>query len=451
MINWKPVLAAWSRELMATDLSARVDPQPESEDWLGFKPAADSDIAALEARLGLMLPPSYKSFLLTTNGWRVTTPFIYRIRPASEVEWFRIENEQWVELYQESGSDEDDDEYYRYTENGALGHRGAHMPSLVQISDVGDGVYLLNPQAVTPDGEWEAWFFANWVPGAMRYPSLAHLLLHDYGTFRQTMKVQGPMIKLPELATPKPTAPRIPAERIGEKPPKAPSIESLVDEMQSLDEKARNRAVRTFFGKLKGRPRAKRRPDLSAILIQLFYRSEFPDVRAACIAGLTELAEDSPPAKPLLDALSDANPGVVLQGIFALSYFPDERAVEALCRFIESEVNSLFNESAMNQLGAIGDPKAVPTLAKVLFNTGNKLAQTFSTAGYNIGRCGREGVDVLIGALEHADPRIRHAAVVGIAISNDPRADACLKRMKNDPDQTVRQRAATGIGRSGRL
>jgi hypothetical protein len=194
IIDWKPILASWSKELMATDLAACVDPPPLSTDWLGFDPATGLDIAHLEGRLGVMLPPSYKSFLLTTNGWRATTAFIHRVRPAAEVDWFRVENEQWAEIYQESGSEEDDEDYYRYSEAGAPGHRADHMSSLLQISDVGDGVYLLNPLAVTPDGEWEAWFFSNWVPGAERYPSFGHLLIHDFTTFRRTKELKGQTI-----------------------------------------------------------------------------------------------------------------------------------------------------------------------------------------------------------------------------------------------------------------
>jgi hypothetical protein len=41
-------------------------------------------------------------------------------------------------------------------------------------------VYLLNPQVVSEDGEWDAWFFANWLPGATRYRSFAEMILKEY-------------------------------------------------------------------------------------------------------------------------------------------------------------------------------------------------------------------------------------------------------------------------------
>ena len=142
MIDWRKLLTRWSRELMGTELAVSVEPPPDSTDWLGFAPATASDIEAAERRLGLVLPPSYRSFLLTSNGWRRTTPFIDRIRPVQEVDWFSTENEQWVEFYSDNDVSVTDAEY-DYSDDGASGCRAEHMSSLVQISDVDDGVYLL--------------------------------------------------------------------------------------------------------------------------------------------------------------------------------------------------------------------------------------------------------------------------------------------------------------------
>lgn len=51
-----------------------------------------------------------------------------------------------------------------------------YLSTAIQISEVDDGVLLLNPAIVTPEGEWEAWFFANWLPGALRSPSFFELI-----------------------------------------------------------------------------------------------------------------------------------------------------------------------------------------------------------------------------------------------------------------------------------
>ena len=173
MIDWKPLLIGWSQDLMKTELAARIRSVARiHQNWLGFhlRPCRGGEIETLEQRLGVTLPESYKAFLLTTNGWRRPTAFINRLRPTQDVNWFRVENEQWVEVYSESGSTLPDEEYYKYGKDGASDHRAEHMFSLLQISDVEDGVYLLNPEAVTPDGEWEAWFFANWIPERTALP-----------------------------------------------------------------------------------------------------------------------------------------------------------------------------------------------------------------------------------------------------------------------------------------
>lgn len=57
---------------------------------------------------------------------------------------------------------------------------------MLKISHAPDAsdVYLLNPRVVTPDGEWEAWYFAHWLPGAVRYRSFWDLMNDEYHNFR---------------------------------------------------------------------------------------------------------------------------------------------------------------------------------------------------------------------------------------------------------------------------
>ncbi len=411
--------------------------------------ATEAQIEELESRLGIVLPPSYKSFLRTSNGWPATTTFIDRVRATADVDWFRVENEQWIDVYSDKGSEASDEDYYTYGEGGARDHRVDHMSSLLQVSDVSDGVYLLNPKAMTPDGEWEAWFFANWIPGASRFPSFAHLMLSEYRVFQRLEKLEGPVSELPELIIPGASVRRVAARPLRATKAKAGSLESLIQQMQSADTRTRAKAIRAFFGKLQGRPRAGRRPDLVKPLTDLFYSSKDASARSACVAALTEVADDAPAPAPFLDALSDPDPGVVLQGIFALDYFPDRNAVGPLCRFVDSGVNPLFSESAMSHLGQFGDPRAIPTLERVLHNLSNPMGQSFGTAGLALGRCGPKGVDVLVAALDSPDPRVRFAAIVGLDVSHDPRAKTNLERMKQDPDPNVRARAGMVRGDGG--
>lgn len=71
-----------------------------------------------------------------------------------------------------------DDIYLRYDDiqppEGVI--RPTHMQQCLMVSDWGDAGFLaLNP-AIQHDGEWEAWHFANWHPGAVRYRSFVDLL-----------------------------------------------------------------------------------------------------------------------------------------------------------------------------------------------------------------------------------------------------------------------------------
>lgn len=447
MLDWNSLLKRWSKELSQTELAKRLDPPAESAHWLGFAPVSDEEIAEAERRLGVLLPPSYRAFLKTSNGWRRTTTFIGRVRPVAEINWFRVENEEWAEIYAEQGSDLPDTEYFDYSEGSAPDHRASHMKSLLQISDVDDGVYLLNPEAVTPDGEWEAWFFASWIPGAERYPSFAHLMISQYQSFRELDELPPPTDPVPTLPIPAPDVPRIAAKRARASRPKAPSLESLVEVMGSTDPKARAKAVRTFAGRFRGRLRGDRRPDLIQPLCDLFYSSPDRDVRSVCVQGLSEFAEDGNPPKPLFDALSDPDPAIVLSGTHALDDFPNPEAWKPLCDFIDSGKNPLVSTSAILALSEMGDERAVPTLTRALLDTDPPLEQNLAFAAQALARCGPPGMQALLDASYNADARIRFAAVVGLDVTGDAAATPRLDELRNDPDPLVSKRAKHRVGK----
>jgi SMI1 / KNR4 family (SUKH-1) len=168
--DWRPTLERWSREWLDSLDAADLEQVPRElveQRWLGTEPATDAQIAAAEARLGLRLPPSYRAFLATTNGWGPTSPFVDRLCRVEEVERFAVLNPDWVEAY----------------------GGGTELEELVQISDVGDSaVLLLNPGVVAPDGEWEAWFFATWSPDEERCPSFAALLETQHALFARVVE-----------------------------------------------------------------------------------------------------------------------------------------------------------------------------------------------------------------------------------------------------------------------
>jgi hypothetical protein len=181
--DWRDFLMQWSRELLAcADIAAAVGPEVARSGWLGYPPAGGEEIAAAEARLGARLPPSYRAFLSTTNGWREAGFFIHNLWPVAEIEWYAARHQDLIDAWMAGANYYGpappvlDAEYFVY-DNTQTALRDEYLQTALEISeDTGDGVCLLNPQVVFPDGEWEAWFFAHWIPGAHRYRSFWDLM-----------------------------------------------------------------------------------------------------------------------------------------------------------------------------------------------------------------------------------------------------------------------------------
>jgi hypothetical protein len=189
---WHPFLEHFSREVLADrDQRASLPPEVITSGWLGFPPATANEVKALEKRLGTRLPDSYRSFLLTSNGWRTAGAFVYDLLPAAKVTWFRDSHKDWLDAWGEGARvygeaiPVSDEEYFVYgPEQDSCKFRDEYWRATLAISGIGDSaIYLLNPLVVTADGEWEAWCFANWYPGAHRYRSFRELMQHELQSF----------------------------------------------------------------------------------------------------------------------------------------------------------------------------------------------------------------------------------------------------------------------------
>jgi hypothetical protein len=139
--------------------------------------ASEEEIAAAEARLGLQFPDSYREFLAFTNGWRMLNAFVEQLWPAAELERYAVRHADLVDGWL-TGSRmyptprPTDAEYLVYgPAQDPVVMRNEYLSRVVEVSDYADGVLLLNPEVVFEDGEWEAWFFAPWIPGARRFRS----------------------------------------------------------------------------------------------------------------------------------------------------------------------------------------------------------------------------------------------------------------------------------------
>lgn len=189
--NWIELLTQWSAAVLADDESTEDLPaEVITSGWLGYPGATEAQITAAEIRLGTRLPPSYREFLKVSNGWRDTS-FIYEVWSAEEIAWFAVRHRQWIDIYVRGAAHRQhmpDQAYLVYgTQQNPLRFRAEYLQTALEISARGDSaIYLLNPQIVTPEGEWEAWFFANWLPGVRRYRSFWELMQGELDIFRRT-------------------------------------------------------------------------------------------------------------------------------------------------------------------------------------------------------------------------------------------------------------------------
>jgi SMI1 / KNR4 family (SUKH-1) len=181
--EWESWLANWNRELLERIdpalenrltgvgitlethlLRYGVTPETRASGWLGYPAAAEDQIRRLETRLGKTLPPSYRAFLKASNGFRQPQMLVWRILPAEEVDWFRVRNQQTIDMLKSYDLED--------------------LSDTLEISAreiAGSAVYLLNPKAVTADGEWEALYYAHWhAPNCIQHSSFWDLMQREY-------------------------------------------------------------------------------------------------------------------------------------------------------------------------------------------------------------------------------------------------------------------------------
>jgi SMI1 / KNR4 family (SUKH-1) len=211
--EWESWLADWNRELLERIdptlenrltragislethlLQYGVTPETRASGWLGYPGATEDQIARLEARLGKTLPPSYRAFLKASNGFRQPQMLVWRILPAEEVDWFRVRNQQTIDILKP--------------------HDLEDLSDTLEISAreiAGSAVYLLNPNVVTGDGEWEALYYAHWQgPNCIHFSSFWDLMQREYkysvlhqargeGQLSKEDDLQMIMVKFPSL------------------------------------------------------------------------------------------------------------------------------------------------------------------------------------------------------------------------------------------------------------
>jgi hypothetical protein len=197
--SWETLLKTWNDTLFANKDKLRVLPDNLLKaGWLGNPGATQAQIDELEKRLKVKLPTSYVNFLKVTNGWNWHLDhFIYKLWSTEDIDWFSTRNQGWIEvwtapqLFMEDRAIPDE-EYFDYSDDQQpYTLRVEYLKTALEISEEGDGaILLLNPQIKANEGEWEAWYFANWNAGADRYRSFWEMMQGIYRGFLYVLKYE---------------------------------------------------------------------------------------------------------------------------------------------------------------------------------------------------------------------------------------------------------------------
>ncbi len=182
--QWLTLLAIFNRDLFRhankTALAA-IPPAAQRSEWLGFPGATEAELAAAEVRLGVQLPPSYRTFLALTNGWRGSGPETNQLLSTTTVGWLRDRDPDWLDAVDNTDEIAEHQQRQRHRNDArtelattlAISARGNHRTTLC----------LLNPQVIAPDGEWEAWYCTSRVHEPSRYRSFWTLLQARHQAF----------------------------------------------------------------------------------------------------------------------------------------------------------------------------------------------------------------------------------------------------------------------------
>ncbi|MBO1336339.1 SMI1/KNR4 family protein [Streptomyces sp. VRA16 Mangrove soil] len=180
--DWQRFLTRWSDEWAASRAES-IDPDPAStgaddDARLGYPPATEADITALEQRLGRELPPSYREFLKVSDGWRYAGRFVWQVHGTAGAHW----HEDGFGL----GADFD----AFWAEEGNPPEVRAQVglwSRALQVDAESDAVFvLLDPEDVSADGEWAVRTWAGWrAEEPDRYPSFAHFMVAMHQEFHR--------------------------------------------------------------------------------------------------------------------------------------------------------------------------------------------------------------------------------------------------------------------------
>ncbi|MBB5798511.1 SMI1/KNR4 family protein [Streptomyces caelestis] len=155
--DWRSFLLRWSGEwadsLPEDETRGGDDETARRARWLGFPPASEERIAAMEERLGRRMPPSYREFLKVSDGWRHAGAFVWLLAGTEGAHWHNNESEL-ADLFEEY-LDEDAGPEERLEAD--IWRRGLQLDVESDVTHV-----LMDPGDVDEDGEWAVYTWASW-------------------------------------------------------------------------------------------------------------------------------------------------------------------------------------------------------------------------------------------------------------------------------------------------
>ncbi len=135
--QWKELLTQWSKDIIESgEFDEQLSPEVVASNWLGFDEATEVQIVQAELRLNTKLPRSYREFLKVSNGWRMTTPFIWSLWSVEKIEWLPTRNADLVDAWGGAEHEISDEEYFIYGEEQDCIHiRGEYFSTALEISE----------------------------------------------------------------------------------------------------------------------------------------------------------------------------------------------------------------------------------------------------------------------------------------------------------------------------
>jgi HEAT repeat protein len=392
--GWHELLTRVSAAIVDSgELADELSADAVAKRWLGSPGGSAEELAAAEERLGRALPPGYRAFLSTSNGFGPVSFFIRRLRPITELVWLRDEDPELIEAWCE-GTGESPEE--------------SALSTALAVGDKYDGArVLLNPTVVDEDGEWEAWFFAHWVPGAETYGSFRALVEATHAAFIDDLR----------------------AERGEPTPRVAPTLGVTAEDREGL------------IAALQ-RPR----PDERAEALRGLANLRDPTAAAAVVAVLQDETEDDhvrQTAARTLGQLREEHSAAALLDVLRLPY-PQGRMFPASRRSAAQERVIGLKHAARQGLLQLG-PVARPLLAAALLDPDPLLrAEACQTLCYDRARPA-EAYDLVSQLEGDQDPDVRLTLVTHLEQLPDPRRRALLRAALRDGEPRVRAAAAHAL------